>query len=160
MPHSRGFTLVELLIAIAVLIGISATLVISFVGAQATSRDTRRRSDLRQYQASSESFANRNNGLYPNYGSGTDMGALCTTLAITGPCTNDPRPPAVYRYHSSGGSGAAGSATASNYVLYATLEKRVNNQIQYWVVCSNGNVGRIPTVSWTPSGTCPGGLLQ
>ena len=139
-----------------ILMALMGIALVTFPGAQQTSRDTRRKSDVRQFQTSIESFANRNNGLYPNYGGGTGMGPLCTTLALAGACVDDPRSPTtVYRYISAGGSGAAGSATATSFVIYATLEKPVAGAAQYWVTCSNGTIGRINVSSWTPSATCP-----
>jgi prepilin-type N-terminal cleavage/methylation domain-containing protein len=158
MPRKKGFTILELLITIAIVAIITTFAVITFPGTQAAARDSRRKTDLRQFQSSLEVFANKNNGLYPNYSSGSSMSTLCATLSITGACVDDPKPPSTYRYISTGGSGAAGSATATTYLLYATLEKQVGGASQYWVLCSTGSVGRIATASWTPSGTCPNNL--
>ena len=76
-----GFTIIELLIVIAI-IGILATLVLTnFQGAQARGRDTVRRSDINSLYQKLEEYYNENNG-YPD-GSlsaatfpGVDEGAL------------------------------------------------------------------------------------
>lgn len=162
MPK-KGFTLIELLIVIAIIISLAAVVVIQFTGAQGAARDTRRKSDLRQYQTALEKYANLNNGLYPNYGSGNNLSGLCAVLGIGGQCIDDTIATQPYRYWTTGGSGAAGSATAPTYLLYARLEKPTAGQNQYWILCSNGNVGRIPSNgagAWTPSGTCPNNLQQ
>lgn len=163
MPKRSGFTLLELLIVIAILIVLAGVVIIRFSGAQGAARDTRRKSDIRQYQTALEKYANLNNGLYPNYNGGTNLVGLCAALGITGQCLDDPQGTTLYRYWSTGGSGAAGSATASTYLIYARLEKPISGQSQFWIICQNGNVGRRPANgagAWTPSGTCPNNLLQ
>ncbi len=74
-----GFTLVELLIVIAVL-GVLATIgIMTFPAAQKRARDTRRRSDLKQYQTALELYANRNNSFfYDSAGSIQADTSLCT----------------------------------------------------------------------------------
>lgn len=156
--NKSAFTLIELLVVIAILGVISTIAIFSFSGTQQSSRDTRRKSDLKQFQVALETFAAKNNNLYPHY-DGVDVSSLCTTLNTGTTCTDDPQTTAHYRYFSSGGSGIAGSATAISYVLYATMERQEGNSTQYWVVCSNGTSGRINTSSWTPSANCPGGLM-
>lgn len=60
-----GFTIIELLIVIAI-IGILAGLVLNnFQGAQAKARDTQRRTDINNVHAKLEEFYNDNGG-YPN----------------------------------------------------------------------------------------------
>jgi prepilin-type N-terminal cleavage/methylation domain-containing protein len=155
-----GFTLIELLIVISILALVSSFTYLSFQGTQQSARDARRKSDLKQFQTAIETFANRNNNGYPNYGGGTDTTpTLCTVLATGTNCTDDPQTTRRYRYFSAGGSGAAGSGTANSYVLYASMEKQNAGQNQYWVVCSNGTSGRINTTSWSPSANCPGNLV-
>ena len=68
----QGFTIIELLIVIAI-IGILAGLVLNnFQGAQAKARDTQRRADINAIHGKLEEYYNNNNG-YPD-------GNLTTTL--------------------------------------------------------------------------------
>ncbi len=152
MPK-KGFTLIELLVVIAIIASLAGVMVLQFRGAQGAARDTRRKSDLRQYQLALEKYANLNNGLYPN-NAGVNLTSLCITLGIIGQCPDDPQATNPYRYWSTG---------TATYLVYARLEKPVGGQLQYFVLCQNGNVGRIPAAgggAWVPSGTCPNNLQQ
>lgn len=154
----RGFTLIELLIVIAILAAAASITVLSFTGTQATARDTRRKSDLKQYQNGLETFANRNNSFYPSNTGGVDPNTLCATLGLVG-CATDPRSPTSnYTYRTDG----SGGNTATRYVLYAILEKPQAGTSQYWVTCSNGTTGRAATGtggSSFASGNCPAPLI-
>ncbi len=137
----QGFTLIEMLVVIS-LIGILAALgMVSFSSVQKQARDTTRKSDLKQYQTSLESYASKNSGNYPVSGSTViSSGAVCTALAI-GTCPADPKTPTQdYRY----------IGTATNYAIWATLE----NKSVYWINCSNGKNGEMPTTT-TVTAACP-----
>ncbi len=135
-----GFTLIELLVVISI-IGILASLaLVSYSRSQKQARDTRRKSDLRQYQTALENYANNNNGLYPN----VIFSNLCTSLGLSN-CPNDP----------SGGSSTyfyVYSSDQSQYSLRANLE--AYSTYQYWVVCSNGKSGETNTIP-SQSNVCP-----
>ncbi len=130
-----GFTLVELLIVMAIL-GVMITFVtITFSGSQKSARDANRKSDLSQYRTALEAFANQTDGLYPAHTSAVNADSLCgaseLNLAIV--CPVDPKTgtaPYSYRYISNGSSGI----TATRYALFAYLERSAN----YWIMCSNG----------------------
>lgn len=153
-----AFTLIELLVVISV-IGILAGLVMpSFTSSQKQAKDTERKSDLRQYSSSIESFASKNGGLFPARTSSSGVNAsttLCSDLGLTS-CPEDPKNSSdstfVYKYQSDGAV-SDGSASATKYVLWAKLE----NVSSYWVVCSNGKSGSLPKSGWVnPSGgSCP-----
>lgn len=146
----KGFTLIEMLVVIS-LIGILASLVlVSYTSTQKQARDTQRKSDLKQYQTALEQYANKNNGLYPAYPSGTNAnGTLCTSYLALTSCPADPKdtPPYIYRYISDGTTGA----TATKYSFWTALE---NKPATYWVVCSSGKVGETSTVP-TGGNICP-----
>lgn len=160
---TRGFTILELLMAMAILSVMVTFTLVSFPSMQMTARDTRRKSDLKQYANSLESFANRSNGLYVSYNNDNVVGsgntALCTALGVVGSCPFDPQDPTGRYHYVSNGTGG-GTATASQYVLYTRLEKPVSGTNFYWVVCSNGQSGRAALSTNFTGAVCPASLLQ
>lgn len=147
----QGFTMIELLIVIAI-IGVLATIfVASYPNAAKRARDARRQSDIRQYQVAVEKYANKNNGFFPTSGGATvNAISLCATLSLTG-CPEDPNQTAahlLYKYYSNGGT---------DYAVWAHLEAPSDSTKQHYVVCSSGKVGFYDT-GWPPptSGSaCP-----
>ena len=152
------------MLVVVSIIGILAALAtVSFTSTQKQARDTQRKSDLKQYQNSLEAYANKNNGLYPAWYSGSaTMSGLCSTLGITGTCPNDPKydatdgDPPPYKYQSDGTTNDL-QPKATQYVLWARLE---NVSSMYWVVCSTGQSGKISSSTTFTTGTCPAGLTQ
>lgn len=167
MRNIKAFTLIELLVVISI-IGILAGL--SIFGLDSyfqTARDTQRKSDLKQYQTALETYANKNNGLYPSYTGGvvtTDF--LCESLYPTEnpPC---PAPGDVmtgqvncsgatcnYRYESNGSDG--GSVTGSLFVLSAPLESSGDATNTHFAVCSTGKSGlTTAALLANTNGVCP-----
>ncbi len=153
---------------LGLLAGFGAT---RYPGVQKSARDARRKSDLKQYHTSLESFANRKGGFYPSRTSATNASdlscnpspcttSLCSDLGLSR-CPTDPKMgqnicasgTCNYYYLS---NGTDGTASASKFVLYSLLEKQVNDQNVYFVVCSGGATGTIAKTSWaTPGSTCP-----
>jgi prepilin-type N-terminal cleavage/methylation domain-containing protein len=166
--YNSAFTLIELLVVISIIGILAGIALVSFTSSQKQARDTERKSDLSQYRTLLESFANKNNGLYPLYSTSTiASGSLCTTintsLNLTGSCPDDPKylsdsddPYSQYRYQSDG-SGTTGVASATRYVVWAELENSPN---MFWVVCSSGQSGKISSSTSISSGTCPSGLTR
>ena len=159
----KAFTLIELLVVISIIGILAAMITVSFTSSQRQARDTARKSDLSQYRTTLETYANKNNSLYPLYSSTTAAsGNLCTTLntslGTTGSCPEDPRYASdnTYQYkYQSDGSGNTGAASATQYILWAKLE---NVTGMYWVVCSTGQSGKIDTSTTISGGACPAGL--
>ena len=113
--YNSAFTLIEVLITVSI-IGLLASLtLISFGGVQKTARDTQRKSDLKQYAAALENFANANNSLYPSRkaSSGVSLATtVCTTDLLLTSCPEDPKPAlATYKYQSDGSGNGAKDAT-------------------------------------------------
>lgn len=61
---SKGFTLIELMIVIAIIGVLTSIGIVSFSGARAKANDTKRRAELKQIQTALEAYYN-DNGKYP-----------------------------------------------------------------------------------------------
>lgn len=152
----KGFTLLELLIVIAV-VGVMASFgVNTFRKSQSAARDANRKSDIGQFRTALEAYANRGSNLYPardNNGGVAASTVLCTDLGLTN-CPVDKKQSTdatfTYRYQSDGG--ATGGPVGTQYVLWAKLEATTDN----WVVCSNGKAGtRAQSGFNVNNGNCP-----
>ena len=122
--NNSGFTLLELLIAIAIIGVLAGFFITTFPAVQRRARDAERRSDIKQYQTAMEAFANRNNGNYPVVSGVIGTSVLCDALGVPD-CPND----AQNSYN------VISNATA--YSLWAALEQPPS-PVTYFVVCSNG----------------------
>src|SRR5271157_4433063 len=121
--NDQGFTIVELLIVIAV-IGILALLVITtYAGIQAKARNAKRQSDLKSLQTQIEAFYSQN-GYYPNKTDVNDDAWLKTNMssldinALQDPsdtthCLGNPAPAATFTC-------IAGTPQAKLYAYQAT----------------------------------------
>ena len=109
-PTRSGFTLLEVLIVIAI-IGILVSMgVVSYSSAQRKTRNSKRRGDVKAIQTAWEQYYADNSSAYP---------ATCTISATYMPSglPTDPKPPAVY----------AGTCTASTYCFCGLLESETGN---------------------------------
>jgi len=152
----QGFTLIELLIVISIIGILAAMVTISFMNTQRQARDTQRKSDLSQYRNALETFASKNNGLFP--GENQIVSANSITGFCTTPCPIDPKylADSTYDYkYQSDGAVVTGAPVATQYVLWAKLENVTNT---YWVVCSGGQSGKF--VSATAPAPTGGGCLS
>src|SRR4030042_5343737 len=134
--ESLGFTLIEILIVIAIIGILAAIALVSFTGAQRQARDTNRKSDLRMYETALVQYASKNKGKFPSYSGVTNISNLCGTLDISNcpPDIDD-----TYRYVSNGPTND-GTPKATQYVIWSTLEA-TNDVNDAWVICSGGSVG-------------------
>lgn len=102
-PKSRssGFSLIELLIVIAIIATLVTLSVASYTTVNKRSRDTKRKSDIEQLRNALEIYRAENKK-YPGAGSGnwTDAGNLSTDLVSTyiAVIPSDPDTSLVYRY--------------------------------------------------------------
>lgn len=126
--NKKGFTLIEILVVIAIIGMLSALALISFTSARARGRDARRLSDLRQMATALELYNNDQNS-YPDaditLGDATHDCLNSDGFRAFAGCTDpymlkvptDPVAGTFYHY--------TGSSTS--YVITATLEGTVNN---------------------------------
>ena len=149
----KGFTLIEMLVVISIIGILASLLLVSFTTSQRQARDTQRKSDLKQYSAALEAFANSTGGLYPSYTTTQSLtqssNSVCTAIGLSG-CPYDPISDSshIYKFVSNGtGSGS----NATTYVLWSHLEASQN----YWVVCSSGKSGLSPYSTWTDPAPSP-----
>lgn len=120
MFSKKGFTLIEILIVVAI-IGILASVVVVGLGpAQKKGRDSRRVSDLRSVQTALELYYGKN-GAYPvPNGTWAQFAAVLTGAGIgTSQIPNDPTTSRDYVYSS--------DAAGTTYILAAQLEDATGN---------------------------------
>ena len=145
--HKNGFTLVELLVVIAIISILSSLGLMSYLQAQRSARDTQRKSDIKQYQAGLEAYANNSGGLYLIKSStATDMcddPNSLLALQIMAACPNNVGTDDTFRYHYL-------SADGLQYYLQFRMESKSST---WFVACSNGRTG---TMATAPAGAnCP-----
>jgi prepilin-type N-terminal cleavage/methylation domain-containing protein len=171
---SGGFTLIELVMVMSIIGVLAGALVLIIPRGTERARDTQRKSDLSQYRAALELFANKNNGYYPVRPQieVVDSAFCVDDLGLTaGMCPQDPRDGSAncngsvvcrYYYQSNNqGCGDAGSACATGYVMWTGLEMPSDAEnTDYYVVCSDGRSGELASSGGFPpapadSATCP-----
>jgi len=110
--RKKGFTLIELMIVIAIIAILAAVLVPNFMRAREASRLTACKSNLKNISTSVETYSNDYDGLYPGDTNFRDVvngeGAGVGTLAqnYIGKTLRGPAAAAPYRYRLSTASGA------------------------------------------------------
>jgi len=134
MIKRQGFTLIEILIVVAIIAILASVVLIGLGPTQQSGRDARRLSDLHEVQNGLELFFNKC-GYYP----GTAAGGACAaggatagyaemSGALTGAglginsVPSDPLNNATYKYYYK-----TNGADANSYLLAATLENKSNS---------------------------------
>ena len=118
MPRNSGFTLIELIITITIVGVLSSFVLISYPAQQKRARDSKKKTEIKQFQIALENYANRNNGAYPSQ---PTAGDICNKSGDL----NIPVCPTGHTYQTSG---------TSSYTLWFQLE----TNSKYFLVCSNG----------------------
>lgn len=127
---ARGFTLVELLIVAAILAALATITLLAFGNQSEKAKDVERKSDLRQYQAALETYANRSGGVYPVEEDVSNLADLCGDLRIDN-CPDDPDSTNNYKYRS--------DSSGIKFVLWAVMQAKATDNV--FIVCSDGRVG-------------------
>lgn len=104
----KGFTLMEVLVATAIVAILISVSVVTFAPINKRSRDAKRKSDVEQIRSALEMYR-ADNGSYPNTGSGiwSDAANLATPLVPTylPAIPSDPKTTQTYRYQATNFSG-------------------------------------------------------
>ncbi len=144
----KGFTLIEILVVVAIIAILASVVLIGLGPAQKAGRDARRISDLRQIQNGVELYFSHC-GSYPYAAGGSvpagcglagnfaAMDALLKAGGFAQNVPNDPNPNKVYTY--------TPNADGSSYTLSAILEDNGNpalgvNRTENTVACGPANV--------------------
>lgn len=118
MRKEKGFTLVEILIVVAIIAILASIVLVGLGPFRSRGRDTRRIADLSQVQNGLELYFTKN-GVYPD---ASDWATLTATLKAAGigvnSVPNDPTPTANYVYGL--------NSDKNSYVLGAKLEDGSN----------------------------------
>ena len=104
-----GFTLMELLVVVAIIGIISSVAAISYTAIQKKSRDNRRLSDIKAIQNAFEQYYGDNNNLYPS----VCAGLVATTTYLPAGYPTDPKTDVAY---------APTACSSTGYCVCATLE--------------------------------------
>ncbi|MDP3093947.1 MAG: type II secretion system protein [bacterium] len=149
--ETNGFTLVELLVVIAV-IGLLASIVLVSMGsAREKARDARRQADIRQIGTAMELYYSDNSEEYLSTAGGVDA-----VTAIPNPCSatlcylpavpKDPKNVTPQQY-----TWAANSANKQKYCVYAKFESGTNTY-----VCSSerGTLSKVSATAPTLTACC------
>jgi prepilin-type N-terminal cleavage/methylation domain-containing protein len=105
----RGFTLIELMVVVAIATILTTVVIASTSGSRAKSRDLRRQADIREIQLALELYKDVNR-VYPVTGDGATGGTNWQAVLVSGGYLSQvvvpPTPPTGegYRYESVGGS--------------------------------------------------------
>lgn len=137
-----GFTLLELIVVMAVIGGLAGIIIMNFPAGLERARDTHRRSDLKQFQTALETYANKKAGVYPAVAVDTEPKDLCggaNPLYGYTSCPIDPKDGVPNKcsgvtcgYH------YLTNASGSEYSLWAALERPADNNKFWFIVCSTG----------------------
>lgn len=158
---AAGFTMIELLMVMAIMGVLAGLVIVTFPASQKRARDTQRKNNLKQYQTALEVYANKYNGFYPVQATRVRADTtLCTTAfpnglgLAAGTCQGDPKDNTTvcsgsnrcrYYYRSNG---------PSQYVLWGALEQPTAPTAPFFVVCSNGKSGESTDPQSWPSPAC------
>ncbi len=130
----KGFTLIEIVLVLAIAGLIMVIVLLAVSGAQKSRRDTQRKNDLNRVAGQLISYASNNNGVYPTvaeFSGATFAGSTyITTLNLNSPSTGSP-----YAYN---GSGATPPLDTISYTV-AGRTFTICMGLEQGVVCRTDN---------------------
>lgn len=109
----KGFTLIELMVVVAIIGILMAAGILAFSNAQQSARDAKRKADVDAISKALEQYNQANSGSYP---SGASISGSITSYFPSNQVPTDPKNSGSYVYTITGGTG-------STYCVCAYLEK-------------------------------------
>src|SRR5579863_10466634 len=116
LKGQQGFTLVEIMIVVAIIALLAAIAIPNLLRARMTSNDALAKATLRAISTAAESFGTANNGNYP--GNESSLVGATPPYLNTAYCANSPI--AGYTYDCSGMSSSGYTVTATPLTLNST----------------------------------------
>lgn len=155
----KGFTLIEILIVVAIIAILASVVLVGLGPTQQSGRDARRISDLHEVQNGLELYYNKC-GYYPGTGTAgacgntatTGYGGMATALGSVGvgitqvPLDPTNSAPYLYTFNTMG-------ATASSYLLSAVLENKSNTVFNGYMPPANAAAYTSPAALGTACAT-------
>ena len=134
MKKKSGFTIIEILVACTIVATLAGIFILNFPQSLKKEKDTRRKSDIKQYQSALGVYSARTNGVFPVRTGTVNLITICTVLGVTD-CPDDPEAPSShYSYQT--------NTTGTEFVIWSSLIAETG----YWAACSNGLVGNAASV--------------
>lgn len=135
MKLRKGFTLIEVVIVLAIAALIFVIVFLAVTGAQRSRRDTHRKSDLNRMAAQLENYASNNNGVYPTPTTaalatafGPGAGSFVDQYLSNAGDFLDPSTGQIYSYNTVAAGGAIPACPGKGNVYYTQL---TNNSRSY-----------------------------
>lgn len=151
--NSRGFTMVELIVIMAIIGGLATVFIARYPATQQRARDTQRETDLAQYRNALQLHYNAK-GVYPDSAVEANLAAICQSELLSeqfaSECPDDPLDGKNYKYKSLNG--------AQDFYVYAELEQETDDSedtTPYYVSTSYGLSGILEEADPPGSGDEP-----
>ncbi len=130
--HNGGFTMIELLVAAAILALLTTISVVSFRSANIKARDGKRKADISQVRSALELYrSSTGNGQYPSGNFSTMVSTLSSGEYLSDPLPADPTNTGTYVY-------VYTQTSTTSYCLCANLENGGGNRSSSTCTGSSG----------------------
>ncbi len=145
--RSRAFTLIEMLVVIAIIAILTGIIVANFAAARSRSRDAKRVSDIAQIQLALEQYFDRCQQ-YPSTISGTGSNNGCQNvngISMASYITQIPTPPAGF---GQGSYDYLVPSTYTDYILHASLENNTGDGLSNSYLTNFVSSYQLASPSW------------